>query len=380
MTYGHGRLTMFGGGFMRFYRRGSDSYSLRQNLAVDPVTFLEQEGSSTRRGRSASADLTTELKVSERATLWAEGRVDRQASDVDGLTAYTQMDESQLPVLLYDRATLRDSHDLSADLSAGYRHVLQPDRHELELQLRWEPERNGNDRESRRLLRTLEGEYADLPVERTLDEGDLAESGISGKVDYVRPWGEKGQMEMGYRGELDDRNDGQLRQVFPDVGADDPLSATDLGFSHRELFNSAYLTLSRRLGRLSAQGGVRAERADTRLTLPSTGESYVHDYASLFPSAHLAYDFEGGRRMRLSYSRRIRRPRAWILNPIDRSTDPLNREVGNPDIDPQYTNSLSLEMQLGRPARHAAPLPVLPAHRRRLGAYQAPWTNRASPP
>ena len=32
-----------------------------------------------------------------------------------------------------------------------------------------------------------------------------------------------------------------------------------------------------------------------------------------------------------------------MLNPVDRSNDPLNRYVGNPDIDPQYTSSLSLE-------------------------------------
>jgi hypothetical protein len=344
VTYGHGRFTMFGGGFLRAYRRGSDSYSLRQNLAVDPVTFLEQEGSSMRHGRSVSADLTTELKTGERGTLWAEGRVDRQASDVDGLTAYTHMDESRLPVLLYDRATTHESQDLSGDLSAGYRHVFQPERHQLEMQVRWEPERDGDDREAQKLLRTLEGEYADLPVEWTLDDGDEAESELSAKLDYVLPWGEAGKVETGYRGELDRTDDGQLRRVYPDVGAESPLSSTDLGFGHRELFNAAYLTLSRQLGRLSVQGGVRAERADTRLTLPGTGESYEKDYASLFPSAHLTYDLEDGRRVRLSYSRRIRRPGAWILDPTNRSTDPLDREVGNPGIDPQYINSVSLEM------------------------------------
>ena len=31
------------------------------------------------------------------------------------------------------------------------------------------------------------------------------------------------------------------------------------------------------------------------------------------------------------------------LNPVDRSTDPSIRRVGNPDIEPQFTNSLSLD-------------------------------------
>jgi hypothetical protein len=33
---------------------------------------------------------------------------------------------------------------------------------------------------------------------------------------------------------------------------------------------------------------------------------------------------------------------ANVLNPTDRSTDPMNRRVGNPYIDPQFTHSFSL--------------------------------------
>jgi outer membrane cobalamin receptor len=387
LTYQHGRVTVLGGGFVRFSQRADDSYSLRQNLAADPITFLEQDGTSERNGRSVSGDLTTELRVGERGTLWAEGRLDRQSSDMDRLTAYTHLDETRTPVELYDRASLRDSHDFSADVSLGYRHVIQPERHELDAELRYEPEWNGDESRVRKLLRTLEGDYADLPVEWTLDDGDESESELAAKLDYVRPWGETGQLEVGYRGEVDDTDNGQLRRIFPDVGAETPISSRDLGFGHREVFNSAYVTLSRRLGKLSVQGGVRAERADTRLTLPSSGESYENDYASLFPSAHLTYDLDDGRRVRFSYSRRIRRPRAWVLNPTDRSTDPLNREIGNPDIDPQYTNSLSLEMSW---SGQAGTLRFTPYYRRTIddwarirtvdaaGVSTETWENLAS--
>ena len=39
-------------------------------------------------------------------------------------------------------------------------------------------------------------------------------------------------------------------------------------------------------------------------------------------------------------------PDPRILNPVDRSNDPLNRSVGNPNLDPQYTSSLSLETSM----------------------------------
>ncbi|HLM69591.1 MAG TPA: outer membrane beta-barrel family protein, partial [Longimicrobium sp.] len=63
----------------------------------------------------------------------------------------------------------------------------------------------------------------------------------------------------------------------------------------------------------------------------------------LFPSANVRWDAGGGRELRLAYSRRVRRPMVWVLNPINRSNDPLNRFVGNPEIDPSYTHSLSLD-------------------------------------
>ncbi|MCA1791583.1 MAG: outer membrane beta-barrel family protein, partial [Thioalkalivibrio sp.] len=89
--------------------------------------------------------------------------------------------------------------------------------------------------------------------------------------------------------------------------------------------------------------GVRGERSDTGFETP-TGEASERDYYSLFPSASLSVRIDQNRQLRLSYSRRIQRPQPSILNPIDRSTDPFDRQVGNPDIDPAYTHSVSLDV------------------------------------
>jgi hypothetical protein len=131
--------------------------------------------------------------------------------------------------------------------------------------------------------------------------------------------------------------------VFAD--ADDPAAgaASATGYDFREVFHSGYVTLSRVVGPLAVQAGLRAERADTRLELAETPDVFENGYLSLFPSANLRYDLGGGREVRLQYSRRVRRPGPWILNPVNRSNDPLNRTVGNPGLEPQYAHSVSLE-------------------------------------
>lgn len=130
--------------------------------------------------------------------------------------------------------------------------------------------------------------------------------------------------------------------IGPPEGA--PISSTRDAFDFSEDFQALYLTATRRFGRLSAQAGLRGELAEIRLYLPTEEvDTYRTDYSSLFPSANISYDAGGGRQLRFSYSKRVQRPYVFYLNPIDRSIDPLNRQIGNPDLLPMYTHSYGLD-------------------------------------
>lgn len=344
LTFQRGPLTLFGGGFLRLSRRDNTSYDLRQNLVTQPVTFLEQDAWSKRLGSSGSADLTAELKLDDRSTVWTEARLFHRGSDSDGLTAYTHMDAFQAPTQRYDRASEGESRSLSMDLVAGFRHTIQPRRQELELELRYDG--GGDVREDliRRHFFAPSGEDMGLPIELTLEEEDGDEREISAQADYVHPWGEDGQIEIGYRGDFERTENDRLLRVFPAPDATDPISRVERDYDHRETFHSAYLSVARKMGALGFQAGVRAERALTTLEIPSTGDVHDNNYGSIFPNANLTYELDDSRQIRLSYSKRIRRPRVSFLNPIDMSTDPLNRRVGNPELRPQYTHNVSLEM------------------------------------
>lgn len=350
LTYQRGRITLFGGSFLRFSQRNSTSYDLRQNLATEPVTFLEQDAWSARDGWSGNVDLTAELKTGERSTLWSEMRVYRSGFESDGVTDYTHMDAERDPTLRYARASDDESVRLSSDLAVGFTHVFQPRRHEFSVEMEYETGGEDEYERVRRRTLTLEGEDAGLPVELTTDAADERERELTFEADYTRPWGEAGQIEVGYRGTLEDTDNDRLLQVFPTAEGQTPIASTERGYAFREVFHSVYLTAARTMGDLGVQAGLRAERANTTLDLPAGGGTFVNDYSSLFPSANLSYDLGSGRQVRLSYSRRIRRPSPRVMNPIDLSTDPLNRRVGNPEIDPQYTHSLSLATSWNGPA------------------------------
>ncbi|MBW3569513.1 MAG: TonB-dependent receptor [Gemmatimonadetes bacterium] len=394
LAYQRGRLTLFGGGFLRRSDRSTTSYDLRQNLLTQPVTLLQQDGWNDREGVSGNLDLTSEFQLTERTLVRAEVATWRNGWDADGVTLYTEMDSARSITDLYDRASVNRSDRLSTDLSAGLRHNFAPLRrerrregegggdpavrgrpggpggpgrmpgggpggfrgggggggggvsgggHELSVDVEYE---TGNDDSWSRVLRRqleLDGGPSALPEQLTLDENDEGEREAQLRADYVRPWGPRGSVELGYQARVQETEEDRVREVFANPGQAVPVASTLTGFGYRETFHSLYGTVSRMMGPVSAQVGLRAERADTRLTVPGMDQGFDKSYFSLFPSANLRWDLGGGRDVRLAYSRRVRRPRPGLLNPVDRSTDPLNRTVGNPDLDPQYTTSLSLE-------------------------------------
>jgi iron complex outermembrane receptor protein len=346
LTYQRGRLTLFGGGFGRRSDRRTSNYDLRQNLLADPITLLETDGWNDREGLSGNLDLTTEWKLTERSTLRGEASAWRNGFDMDGRTVYTQMQSDSTPTLRYDRGTINENHRLNTSLGAGIRHRFGPvdrDDHELSVDMR----RQGGDSEnlSRVRRRTLQqdGDPAELPIELTLDEYGENQRETELSAYYVRPFGEGGRIEAGYRWDVEETDEERVLDVFANEDEAAAGVATRTGFGFREVLHSGYATASRKLGAFSVQAGLRAEGARTRLTPVEADSAYENSFFSLFPSANVRWEAGGGRELRLSYSRRVRRPMVWVMNPINRSNDPLNRSVGNPDIDPSYTHSLSLD-------------------------------------
>ncbi|HEX2187761.1 MAG TPA: TonB-dependent receptor [Longimicrobiaceae bacterium] len=343
LAYQRGPLTLFGGTFLRLSRRSETSYDLRRNLLADPVTELVQDARSERDGLSGSVDLTAELRVSERSTLWSEVGFYGSGSDAEGVAAYTLSAAAGDPADRYDRLTERESERLDTDLSVGFRHELAPRSHELTAELRFEDGTDDDLELARRLQLAPDGGDIGLPEELVRDATYGDERELTAELDYVRPWGERGQLQAGYRGEREEEDDDRRVETFAGAPGSAPVAARSTGYTHRETSHAAYLIATRRFGRLGVQAGARAELARSRFGLPGTGEVFEKEYGSLFPSANLTYELGGGKQARLSYTRRIRRPSPRVLDPTDRSSDPLNRRVGNPDIEPQYTQSLSLE-------------------------------------
>jgi outer membrane receptor protein involved in Fe transport len=159
------------------------------------------------------------------------------------------------------------------------------------------------------------------------------------QVDYVHPFGEKAKFETGLRSSFRDMtNNYTVTQQNEDESWFEVPGLTN-NFVYNEKISALYAILSNKVKKFSYQAGLRAELTDVTTTLKQTNEVNPRKYTNLFPSVHVTYDLPKGHAVQLSYSRRIRRPAYNDLSPFMTYSDNRNYWSGNPDLNPEFTNS-----------------------------------------
>ena len=161
------------------------------------------------------------------------------------------------------------------------------------------------------------------------------------QLDYVYPFNENTQFEAGFRGNYSQQDTDY--QVF-DINGNESTLNTDLtnylGFTQN--VNAAYTQFGKKINQFSYLLGIRME--NTKIVIDQrTADIYKEKkYTDWFPTLNLSYEFNERENITLGYSRRIRRPRSWSLNPFQSLTSLTFFRQGNPDLDPSYANAFDL--------------------------------------
>lgn len=161
-------------------------------------------------------------------------------------------------------------------------------------------------------------------------------------LDYVKPFAKEGKFETGFRTSFRRMKNDYIVQQENANGDFEPIPGLDNIFLYDENILAAYGILGNTTNKWSYQGGVRVEYTDVKTTLEETNEVNPRKYTNLFPSAHLTYNITPENAFQISYSRRVRRPVYNDLSPYVTLSDSRNFFSGNPDLNPEYTNSFEL--------------------------------------
>ena len=166
------------------------------------------------------------------------------------------------------------------------------------------------------------------------------ERNILFQTDYIKPLSKNSKVEMGLKTTLREiNNDFELEEQQEDGSF---LEEIDNDLAYTENIYAAYAIYSNQHKALSYQFGLRYEYSDIETRLLNTNQNNPRTYSDFFPSIHFSYELSTSNQFQLSYSRRISRPRFWYLVPFLTFSDTRSLFSVNPDLNPEYTNSVEL--------------------------------------
>ena len=121
------------------------------------------------------------------------------------------------------------------------------------------------------------------------------------------------------------------------------ISSASANFKFNDAVYAAYGVYSIKTKRINYQFGLRAESSNYTGTLVDSNRTFNVQFPfSLFPSAFVTYRLTDKQDLQLNVTRRIRRPSFFNLIPFPDFTDPLNPRIGNPGLNPEFTQSFEV--------------------------------------
>lgn len=161
------------------------------------------------------------------------------------------------------------------------------------------------------------------------------------QMDYVDPFSKNSQLETGVK--LIGRKNNTLtdRNMFDNIRSN--WVHSDYGSNKLDYNQSVlgiYLTYQLKLKKGIFKAGLRAENTVNRGFFKSTEDTtFTNRMFNLVPFLLLTKDFEKGKSLKLSYTKRLARPGSWYLNPYYDDTDPRNINMGNPQLETEVSNN-----------------------------------------
>ena len=196
----------------------------------------------------------------------------------------------------------------------------------------------GKDQESKFINTLITG--ADI-TNAQQTETDFQQADYTFKADYVNPLTEIYTIETGVQYVINDvGNDFEVRDLVDDSYVINENLTNNFDWKQNVL--GLYVTTAYEKDKFGVKLGLRVEQTNLKTLLTNTNERNAQNYTNVFPSFHSSYKISDNTSIQAGYSRRIFRPRLWDLNPFFNIRNNFNIRAGNPNLQPEFTDSYEL--------------------------------------
>lgn len=339
------KINMFVGGNYNQRKSLSQSETYRENLFGSPLTNILQASDSKNTGFFASGRGGVDWFLNNRNTLTFGGNYHGGLFDsYDDINITTDT----LRTTPITTQTVRTSDNSRQFNNLGsqvlYKHLFPKEGKEWTADVNYSLARFDNSG----IFNTT---YASRTFEtRQKQTGAGSNRFITFQTDYVSPLKAGSKVEMGARTALRDydADNGSYEYNFGDAEFTRVPNFADR-YSFKDRLYALYSTYSKSYTKFGYQLGLRAERWQYEGRLPDQNATFKNQSGSLmehlFPSAFLNYQLNETDNVQLNFTRRVQRPSFFQLIPFPDFSDSLLLSRGNPDLRPEFTNSLEMSYQ-----------------------------------
>lgn len=336
-----GKVNFFASGMVNQRKSKGEGESIQDNLYENTKT--KQLNKGTNEGLFAFGRFGIDYFVDNRNTVSLAQSFMGGNFDNENLNDYyiNNLNNSTLLESQY-RNTLSEFKMRNATTTLSYKHLFATPGKELTADINYNKSRSENEQDI--LFRS----FSDLQMNNPISgenlqriTGNGKNNFITGQLDYINPINENMKWEAGVRGQKRTFYSSQYNFLNGT-----PKTNLDNEFEYSDYVYAGYATFSQKINeKTSYQVGLRAESSKYEGTQLGKA-SYENKFPiSLFPSIFLTRQIADNQDIQVNYSRRINRPSFYQLMPNTDYSDPLNYQTGNPDLKPEFTNSLEISYQ-----------------------------------
>lgn len=342
LNYRDGRFNYYGNYNFRHRNNLGDGMNSTRILSTNSLTNNLSESRNS--GLNNGLKLGVDHYLSDRTVIGLSGNLSIRNSKDNEEILYSYLNHPQ-----YDgnssRISMDEEDDLGFDLYLDFRHEFNRSGEELVANFGY-----GSDSEEGHNLfdQVFQSENSEHRINQIRESG----KNINIQFDYSRPIHDHSKFEAGYRTNIRRSDDHQFSMLGFNNGTLLPDYNVSNDFENQNSVHALYGNFQTKFNeKLGVQIGLRAEQAALRTAFVSLDPDVSEmdkrvegsmDYFRIYPSVFLTQEFGEKNQVQASYTRRVRRPRGWQVNPFIDISEPLNIRQGNPNLLPEDIHSFEL--------------------------------------
>ncbi len=344
LSYNKGKLGLSATYGLRYHNMQWHGYLDRKIIYEDSTYYFNTKNNGRNRSLSQSVSMSTDYYFDKLNTLSVTGSGTFGRDKRPEWINYSESDIFKNPSAKFARYNDINSQNTFYNINTQYRKTFIKPQKEFSISGNYTNNADTNTLNGQNQYTLSNYIPSDSISDKRQNRSKSYTQNLMLQSDYVLPLTKERKIETGlkvaYRQYDNEMRISKVQPISEEWKLDSTLSNR---FFYSEIINAGYFNFTGIYKSFGYQAGTRIEQTIADGELRYTKVPVGYQRFDFFPGFYLLKKIKKIHEWKLNYTRRIERPSAGQLNPFSDLSDPRNVRRGNPELKPQFINSIELD-------------------------------------